>query len=332
MLSWRCRWNRECADWGGLLKESGACGLKDLPKEVLIKIAECLDLATQANLWETDKHLYRTLGGEVQFVKDFESTACSALHDHGCHTEALALCGIKLLSKLPSFVSLQDSHVQVVYSDEQTLIDTVDIWYTEDQIIPGIPVASLFHVEYRAYATDFELEEEDEPEEENDLLLFEDTCDVSRVHRLLWSAPSPDRIPEVRQISSRLVLQSTLDTGSREDLIQCAQYCFDLMCSRRWRQSKIFITFPFPPPSPGLDSGHQAMKIQRSISSWSLNNVQRQSCPVKLDFACFPQGAHGVEAHFFSDVDVDAVHEPDYWIGTDLVRQQCMAFAMYGLV
>ena len=142
MLSWQCRWNRECAD-KGLLEESGACGLKDLPKEGLIKIAECLNLATQVNLWETDKHLYRTLGGEVQFVKEFESTACSALRDHRCHTEAFALCGIKLLSKLPSFVGLQDSHVQVVYTDEQTLVDTVDIWYTEDQIIPGIPVAAI---------------------------------------------------------------------------------------------------------------------------------------------------------------------------------------------
>lgn len=331
MVPWQCKWNRECVELG-LLEESGAYGLKDLPKEVLNKIAECLDLATQVNLWETNKYLYRMFSGQVCFVRDFESTACSAFRGHRCHTEAFALCGIELLSHLPHFFDLQDRYVQVEYTDGDTNADTVDIRYLEDQNIAGKSDASMFQVKYIADTPDNQ-EDSDGEFDEEDRLLFRDLCHKSDVHKLLCSAPSLDRLPEVQQTASKLVLQSTLVTGSREDIIQCAQYCFELVCSRRWCQSKIFITFP--PPSAGLDSGYQAMKIHRRLSLshpqqdlWSLNNSVRRSCPVKLDFALFPQGAFGVEAYFFSHMTfTQDIYDSEYLIGTDLVRQQCLGFA-----
>lgn len=95
----------------------GACGLKHMPVEVLSKIAEQLDLATQVSLWQTNKYLCKSLGGEVQFVKLFDSKACSVPLDLRCSTEAFALCGIELLMNLPPAVSLSDSRVQMRYSD-----------------------------------------------------------------------------------------------------------------------------------------------------------------------------------------------------------------------
>lgn len=71
--------------------ESWACGLINMPKGVLSKIAEQLDLATQVNFWATNKHLCETLEGGVQFIKDFECTACSVQLDGRCHTETFAL-------------------------------------------------------------------------------------------------------------------------------------------------------------------------------------------------------------------------------------------------
>lgn len=322
MLSWQCRWNCACAE-EGVLEESGSCGLNDLPEEVLSKIAECLDLATQVSLWETNKHLYRTLSGQVRFVKDFDSVACSAPLDRRWHAEAFALCGIELLSHLPPFVDLQDSHVQVVYTDRQTFV-TVDIRYLEDQTIPGLPDASLFHVKYSADTADSPEYSDGEVDEE-DSLLFRDLCDKSEVHKLLCSAPCRDTIPEVEQIASRVVLQSNFVTNGLEDLRQCAQYCFELMCSRRWC-SVLYIIFP--PPFPGLDSARHAFKISRSLFSsqndiWSVNNADCKSSPFKLDFALFPQDAIEVQARFSSEC---FEYLPEYSIGTDLVRQQCMGF------
>lgn len=318
---WQCRWNCECAE-KGLLEESGACGLKDLPKEVLTKIAECLDLATQVNLWETNKHLCEMLNGKVQFVKDFDSTACSVPLDYRCNAEAFALCGIELLSNLPSVAHIEGL-VEVVYTDMRSLVDTVNIRYLEALIIPGIPDAPMFRVEYSHRDAD-----EEDSDGGYEMSGFRNTCEKCWVHKLLCSAPDPDSIYEVRQIASRVILQSSLVTGGLEHLRQCAQYCYDLMCSRRWCSSVLYIIFS--PPSPDFDGGCHALKIGRSIVSsqndlWSLNNRDCRSSPFKLDFTCFPQRALQVQAYFSFEC-VESL--PEYLIGTDLVQQQCMGFCV----
>lgn len=326
VLYWQRRWNCECAE-KGLLEESGACGLKDLPEEVLIKIAECLDLATQVNLWETNKHFCGMLNGQVQFVKDFDSTACSAPLDYRCHAEAFALCGVELLSNLPSFVHVRDSRVQVVYTDMGSLVDTIDIWYLQEQIIPGIPDASLFEVEY-SHKDTYE-EHFDSDSEDQDRVLFGDLYDRRGVHRLLCSAPDPNSIPEVRQIASRVILQNSLVTGSLEDLKQCAQFCFELMCSRRWYKSALYVAIPPPDPCHAVhDVG--AVRIGRCISNekdvWSVDYVDTPS-PVKLDFASFPQGASSVQAYF--NFDCSTLDEPEYLysgVVNNVLQQQCMGF------
>ena len=217
----------------GLLEESGAYGLKDLPKELLIKIAECLELATQVNLWETDKHLHQAMSGRVQFVKDFESAACSVPLGYRCHAETFALCGIDLLSDVPQDIyDSSFSCVLVAYTDAQYLADTVEVKALGGLDIAGTSGDPLFQVRYIVEAPDEE--DPDEESDEEDHLLFEDVCHRSDVHKLLCSAPFPDRIYEVRQIASTLFLQSTLSDASTEDLKQCAQHCFELMCSRRW--------------------------------------------------------------------------------------------------
>lgn len=324
VLSSQCRWNCECAE-KRLLEETGACGLKDLPKEVLIKIAECLDLATQVNLWATSQHICKTLQRQICFVKDFGSTACSVPLDSRCHVEAFALCGIELLLDLPSFV--QDSRVQVVYTDRISVVDTVDIWYLEDQIIPGLPDALLFQVEYSQIdgcEIHFHSDSEDQ-----DRLLVGDLYDKRGVHRLLCTAPDPNSIPEVWRIASRVILQSSLVTGSLEDLTQCAQFCFELMCSRCWCRSALYIAIP--PPDPDHDMHVGAVKIERNFSNdkdvWSVDHKDTPS-PVKLDFAFFPQGASRVQAYFNSDNT--GLAQPQYLLGGDLVRQQCMAFVYEG--
>lgn len=298
--------------------------MNDLPKEVLTKIAECLDLATQVNLWETNKHLCEMLNGEVQFVKDFDSTACSVPLDYRCNAEAFALCGIELLSNLPSSVQT-DSHVEVVYTDMRNSVDTIDISYLDEQIIPGIPNASLFQVEYSQKDThEVHLDDSDDSEDQ-DRLLFEDLCDKRGVHRLLCTAPDLNSIPEVRQIASRVILQSS---GSLENLKQCAQFCFELMCSRRWYGSALYIAIPPPDPCHDVhDVG--AVRVGRWIRAkkdvWSVDYIDTPA-PVKLDFASFPQGASRVLAYFHVNVDCSVLSEPEYLIGKDLVRQQCMAF------
>lgn len=250
MLSWQRRWNRECAE-KELLEKSGVRGLEDLPEEVLIKVAECLDLATQVNFWETSKHLCRTLNGRVCFVKDFE---CSASSDLRCHTEAFALCGIDLLSQLPRNLQYcMDSYVRVVYTDGHHFVDMVDIRHLEEQNVAWKSDGSMFRVEYIT-ETPVIQEESDEESDEEDNVHIEHIVTKSDVHKLLCRAPSPDRIPEVRQIASRLVLQSSLITGSIEDLTRCVQYCFELMCSRRWCNSNIYIAFP--PPSLHLKNAY----------------------------------------------------------------------------
>ena len=322
-----------------LLEESGACGLKDLPKELLIKIAKCLELATQVNLWETNKHLHQALSGKVQFVKDFESAACSVPLSYRCHAETFALCGIDLLSDAPQdMYDSSSSCVRVVYTDALYLADTVEVKFLGGLDVAGTSDDPLFQVRYIVEAPDEE--DPDEEFDEEDHLLFEDVCHRSDVHKLLCSAPFPDRIYEVRQIASTLFLQSTLSEASTEDLNQCAQHCFELMCSRRWFDSKIYIIFARREydPSYGLDSGCHAMKLDRSISRthpqqdiWSFNNLDR-SGPVKLDFAFFPQGAFRVEAYFSSSSFpiVQGRPNPEYLVGTDLVQEQCRGFVQLG--
>lgn len=114
---------------------SGACGVRDMPVEVLSKIAEHLDLATQVSVWQTNKHLCKSLGGEVQFVKDFESSACSVPLDLRCSAETFALCGIELLMNLPPGVSLSGSHVQMVYKDGECDTEEVNVWHLESPAV-----------------------------------------------------------------------------------------------------------------------------------------------------------------------------------------------------
>lgn len=106
------------------LQETWACGLKNMPVEVLHKIAECLDLKTQVDLWMTDTYIYKAMHGRVQFVRDFGTTACSAPLDIRCKADALTLCSVELLPRLPAHVT---GDVQVAYSDGGSTLETLAI-------------------------------------------------------------------------------------------------------------------------------------------------------------------------------------------------------------
>lgn len=188
----------------------------------------------------------------MQFVKDFGFAACSAPLNYRCEAEAFALCSIELLSTLPSFGHSQESRVQVVYTDLRSLVNAMDVSYLGKQTIPGVPDAQMFQSEYSQRDTS----EEEDSDGGYEYSGFNDMCDKRGVHRLLCSAPDPDSIPDVRQVASRVILQSSLATGSLEDLKQCAQFCFELMCSRRWYMSAIYIAIPPADPEHAvLDVG-----------------------------------------------------------------------------
>ena len=234
VLSWQCRWNWECAETG-LLEESGACGLKDLPNGLLSRIVECLDLATQVSLWETDKHLCRTLNGQVKFVKNFESTSCSVPLDVRCHAEAFALCGIDLLLELPAVFDLSASRVKVTYKDGESISEMMDLQSRRSR--------RSFRVKYSRKDESKEIPY-DEIDAEHAELLFDDLLDKLEVHKMLCKSPFNIR---VQQVASRVFLESSRGSGI-EQLCQCAQYCFELMCSRAWCKSVLYIAFPPPPP------------------------------------------------------------------------------------
>lgn len=93
-----------------------------------------------------------------------------------------------------------------------SLVDTINISYLKEQIISGVPDDALFQIEY--FHRDANEEDSDGGYEMSG---FRHTCEKSWVHKLLCSAPDPNSIPEIRQIASMVILQSSLVTGSLEE-------------------------------------------------------------------------------------------------------------------
>lgn len=186
--------------------------------------------------------------------------------------------------------------MEIVYTDGQSLAESINIWYTEDQDIPRTP-GHISNAQFRVECSQKDLCYFPEEDDDNGLLLLSELRDKHGVHQLLCSAPV---MHEVRQMASRVVLASSPDCGV-EGLRKCAQFCFEIMCSRPWGRSALYISIP----PPGLldhdvHDGH-AVQVGRRKMQWWVDRSDFTSFSVKLDFAFFPEGASCVQAYFNSD-------------------------------
>lgn len=168
-----------------------------MPVEVLHKIAERLDLASQVELRHTSKHLHKALQDKVQFVKSFESACSVPLDATRCTAEAFALCGIELLSHLPATFDPATSQVTVVYMDEKRKTEEACIWSRHPRFQFQFSQGSM------------------EKFEERNREVF--ICRKPEVHQMLCNAPFKMKNCDVQRVAGRLVLTSR-PAASMEDL------------------------------------------------------------------------------------------------------------------
>lgn len=76
-----------------------------------------------------------------------------------------------------------------------------------------------------------------------DRLIFKKVYDKAEAHKMLCNAPFSLKIqPAVDDVQSRVMLHSKLGASS-EDLCCCAEYCYNMMCSRRWCRTVLYKVF-----------------------------------------------------------------------------------------
>ena len=64
---------------------------------------------------------------------------------------------------------------------------------------------------------------------------------VPEMQKILCNAPL--YLDRVHEAHSKLLLESRPD-ANKEDLRRCVEYCYDLICIRRWYRSVLYIDFP----------------------------------------------------------------------------------------